>query len=187
MTERIIIAQFFKRPGGGMLLHGMTVIEEKISPHYGVQIARDYYDVEWSNGCGCYLFDHSGSGGGNRPSHVTGLYFISGPARVIEKKSLWCYGGQRPDPAGLRTRAIRKRNRTRRLFNLPKHFDLQPGDDLFDWLQNENIEQDAVWCSECVDYVRGDYLCEHTWWCDKIGWYSTPSERCGHDPKECAG
>lgn len=185
--KRAIIAEFFREPGGMTRLHTLTVIQEKVSPHYGVQISRDYYDVEWSKRYGCYLFDQCGAGGGNRTVPVRGLYFTSGPARVREKKSTWCYGGQRPDPAGLRTRAIRKRNRTRRLLNLPKHFDLQPGEDLVDWLQSHHIEQDAVWCSECNDWVRGDYLCEHTWWCDKIGWYSTPSDRCGHDSEECAG
>lgn len=73
------------------------------------------------------------------------------------------------------------------MLRLPRHIDLDPGQDLLAWLECNGVEQDAVWCSECDDHVRGDYLCEHTWWCDKNGWYSTPTERCGHEREECEG
>lgn len=36
------------------------------------------------------------------------------------------------------------------------------------------------YCSECDEFFREDDLCEHIWWCDKCGWFSTPDERCGH-------
>lgn len=181
MTDRAIIAEFFRHAGGATRLHSLTVVSDYTCNDGRILRSKKTYDVEWSHRYGYYLFHNSGSGGSERVS-VMGAYFTSGPAIVRETKSTWCH---RPDSSGRKTHIVRKRNRTRRLTCLPEHIDLRPGHDLLDWLKWENVEQDAVWCSECKDWLRGDYLCEHTWWCDKIGWYSTPSDRCGHDREEC--
>lgn len=180
MVERGIVAQFYKEPGGRLALNSLTVIECK-SDHVGGReyIARTEYDVDWSRSYG-YLFHQSG-GGGRPPIDVSGVYFTSGAVAIKENPATWCDGRGRER----RTKAIRKRNRTRRLLNLPKAIDLRDGQDLFDWLQDNGINQDAVWCSECRDFVLGDELCKHTWWCEKIGWYSTPADRCGHERGDC--
>jgi hypothetical protein len=182
MSARAVIAEFFRPASGVARLHALTVVEDFGCSDGRVIRSKKTYDVEWSRRYGYYLFHHSGSGGGEIVD-IRGIYHASGPAVLKEGPAEWCSG--RDKPHGRETRLIRKRNRTRRLLRLPRHIDLRPGEDLFDWLESEGVEQDAVFCSECDDWVRGDYLCEHTWWCDKVGYYSTPTDPCGHDREEC--
>lgn len=177
MTERAIVATFFRSAVGITRLHAVTVVSDFTCSDGRTVRSRDYYDVDWSKRSGCYLFNKSGSGG-REPVEVQGLFFTSGPVEIRREPPTWC--SARGPIEGPATRRIRRRNPTRRMMTLPGHITLEPGQDLLDWLQGENIEQDAVFCSECSDMVRGDYLCEHTWWCDKISWYSTPSDPCGH-------
>lgn len=79
----------------------------------------------------------------------------------------------------------RARNKTRRLRAPPKAFRSETGD-LLNWLEVHGIERDSVWCSECNDSMPDDELCKHCSWCDKIGWYSTPGDRCGCSPEDAA-
>jgi len=162
-----IVAEFHKDSGGRFELFSLTVIEDR-----GEYLSRSIYDVDHSRKYG-YLFHQSGSGGAG-PVPVSGIYFVRGNVDVKES------------PCTLINRVARKRNHTRKLRVLPKAFDLKPGWDLLDWLQHRAIEQHAVWCSKCRDHVPGEELCEHCWWCDKTGWYSTPSDRCKcKDRDEC--
>lgn len=182
MTERAIVATFFRSAAGVTRLFALTVIED--NEHRGGRVfrVRKEYDIDWSRGEGCYLFHYNGGGGGESVP-VRGLFFTSGPVNVDREPSDWCDG--RRTKRRDRTRRIRKRNPTRRMMRPPPHIDLRGCDSLLDWLERHNVQQDAVWCSECADAIRGDHLCKHTWWCSKNGWYSTPSERCGHEQEEC--
>lgn len=184
MGERSCVAQFIKGSGGRLELWSITYMEEKVSRDGAAYVSRDYYDVETSRRYG-YIFDQSGGGGGNKPVVVDSPYFVTGDARVVERPNRLCCWPL--DETGRRTRKMRKRNRTRRLTNLPPYFDLEPGEDLLQWLQRTAIEQDAVYCSECSDFFPEDSLCNHIWWCDKAAWWSTPGERCHHDGFDCYG
>lgn len=186
MTERAIIAMFYRPASGVPRLHALTLVNDYICYDGQIIRSRTEYDVEWSRSYGYYIFHQSGCGGGERVT-ASGLYYASGPASVNEQSAQWCDSRDKPPWHGRRTRIIRKRNRTRRMARLPRHIDLDPGQDLLAWLEHNGVDQDAVYCSECVDWVRGDHLCEHTWWCDQIGWYSTPGDPCGHDREECQG
>lgn len=184
MTARAVVAEFYRAENGVPRMVNLTVIKRMLDTDGQEYFSRTLYDVDWSKTSGCYLFHMSGGGGGERVT-VQGPYYASGPAVLNERPTQWCgvkfTGGGRDRG----TRLARKRNPTHRMLRLPRHVDLQPGEDLLHWLEWNNIEQDAVWCSECDDMVRGDYLCDHTWWCDKVGWYSTPTEPCGHERGEC--
>jgi hypothetical protein len=169
--EQAIVAQF-QRFSGRIWLWSLTVIAEETTRH-GTGLMRKTYDVEYSKRYG-YMFDQSGAGGSD-PVIVSGLYFTSGNVTVRET------------PSSFVTRKARRLNPTRRLRILPGEFISELGTDLLGWLERNAIQQDSVWCSECRDRVLGQELCEHCWWCEKIGWYSTPSDRCGHERTECEG
>lgn len=162
--NRAMVGQFFKEPSGHFRLFSLTVVEEGEDRGRAYRM-RKSYDVDYSRRYG-YLFHMSGAGG-SHAEPVDGPYFACGDLEVEERSST------------LVNKKARDRNRTRRLRAIPKAFDLEPGQDLLGWLQHNAIQQDAVWCSECKDNVPGDELCEHCWWCGEIGWYSTPSDRCG--------
>lgn len=183
MTEkRAIVAQFHKTAGRRFELWSITTITEETARDGSGKtwLARVIYDVDWSRGYG-YLYHRSG-GGGSGPVKVDSIYFASGDVEIEEQP---CRLMERSKATGhWLTREIRARNKTRRLRSLPKEFRLEDGGDLMEWLEVNGINQDAVWCSECRDSMPGDSLCEHCWWCDKIGWYSTPSDRCGCKDRE---
>lgn len=168
---RKIVAQFHKSPRGILELRSVTVIEAK--PEY--EDARGY-DVDLSKRYG-YIFNMSSSGCA-WPVIVDGIYYASRSVEIKEQRSR------------LINRASRQRNKTRRLRHMPRKFTCDGGD-VLDWLERHGIEDHAVWCSECHDWVPGGELCEHCWWCDEASWYSTPSEPCAcrgncesinHDP-----
>ena len=175
---RAIVAEFHKDPGGRLELFSLVSID-KDGREY---LWRTAYDVDRSRRYG-YLFHESGAGGrGAVP--VSGIYFASGDVSVKETPCQLVDARERSPWRGKRTRAIRHRNRTRRLRALPKAFDLEPGWDLLDWLEHRAINEEAVWCAECRDRLPSDELCAHCWWCEATGWYSTPSERCGCKDRE---
>lgn len=177
--RRGIVAKFHKEPSGALRLFSLVTIEKTKNG-----LHRYFYDVDWSKKYG-YLFDMSGFGG-TGPAIVSGPYFASGDIEINETPTTLVDPGDAPPWQGKRTLVIRKRNRTRRLRRLPKAFDLEPDQDLLDWLHVNAIEDTAVYCSECRDRVPGDTLCDHCWWCDRIGWYSTPTERCScKNRQEC--
>jgi hypothetical protein len=182
---RAIVAQFHKTAGGRFELWSLTTItEEPAKDGSGeVWLSKAVYNVDWSRKYG-YLYHQSGAGG-SRPVPVNGIYFASGDVQIKEQPCLLC---ERSKATGRwRSREIRARNKTRRLRILPKAFRMDSGN-LFDWLEVNGIEGDSVYCSECRDNFPGDWLCEHCWWCEKIGWWSTPSERCDcKNQEECYG
>jgi hypothetical protein len=174
---RDIVAEFHKSAGGRLSLRSLIVLYEEISRHDGkAYLSRDLYDVDYSR-CYGYLFHMSGAGG-DLLNEVRGIYWVSGNPLVKELPTDLVDHRDKPPWKSKRTLAVRKVNRTRRLRKLPKAFDLQPGWDLLDWLENRAIHDEAVYCSVCRDWLPGEELCQHCWWCDKSGWYSTPDERC---------
>lgn len=195
IKERLAaVAEFHKASNGKLTLFSLVTFERG-TEHDGRQyVLRATYDVDFSRTYG-YLFNQSGFGGNNTVS-ISGIYFACGKVTIKETPCQLVDPLDKPPWRGKKTRTIRERNRTRRLKRLPKAFTsdtaislgLKPGEDLLDWLQNNAIEQDAVYCSDCRDFVPGDQLCQHCWWCDKISWYSTPAERCKcKDREECNG
>lgn len=177
--DRAIVAEFFRPPHGTTRLHALTVVEDRISREGKAYRSRTQYDVEWSRKLGYYLFHQSGGGGGEQVE-IGGIFFTSGPAKVKKKQAQWVDGNDKPPWRSRRTKELRRVNKTRCLPQLPRHIDLieADGGDLLKWLERTSVDVDAVYCSECRDWVRGDHLCKHCWWCDKVGWYSTPAERC---------
>jgi hypothetical protein len=182
--SRAVVAQFIKGAGGRLELWSVTCMEEKRDHSGKTYVSRDYYDVETSRRYG-YIFHMSGAGGGRKRISVDSPYFVSGNVGIAEKPNRLCCWPV--DKTGRRTRAIRKRNRTRRLTTLPEYFDLQPGEDLLTWLEHTAINQEAVFCSECKDFFPEDSTCEHIWWCENDGQWSTPGERCNHVGLDCYG
>lgn len=170
-STRATVVEFQKDSSGRFHPFSLTVIEEKDGGLY-----RTIYDIEHSRKYG-YLFDQSGFGGWG-PVQVSGPYFASGDVEVKEKRCQLVDGADKAPWRSKKTKAIRARNRTRALRALPKAFAVPTGEDILDWLQTNAIECDSVWCSTCRDSFPEDSLCDHIWWCDTTGWWSTPSDRC---------
>ena len=181
-NEKVIgvAAEFHKDSGGRLELFSLWTRTEGVSRHDGkTYVGSDGYDVEWSKYHQTYIF-HNSSRGFHEPE-VSGIYFLAGDMKVKEKPYTRVDGGDKPPWQSKRTKAIRERNRTRRLAKLPKAFDMSHVENLLEWLQCNGIESDAVYCSTCRDWFPGDSswdCCEHVWWCDKTCDYSTPDERC---------
>lgn len=100
------------------------------------------------------------------------LYWVEGDIQVKEEPTTLVGRNK------LETARIRERNATRRMKKLPKGIELVEGESLMDWIENNSIQGDSVWCDKCNDHLPGEQLCEHCWWCEQIGWYSTPDEPC---------
>jgi hypothetical protein len=60
-----------------------------------------------------------------------------------------------------------------RLKRLPRRYALKT---LFDDCQDSDCE----YCGVCKDWLPTDCLCDHIWWCEECGWWSSPDERCEH-------
>ena len=175
MKERIVVGQFIKCAGSPPELTCLTVIEEKAAYGGGVCLARTTYDVDFSKKWG-YIFNESG-GGGSGPIKVDGIYHVAGSVAIEECPTTLIDSADNPPYRSRKTKAIRTLNRTRRLRALPKAF---RGDgDLLEWLERNGIQDRIIYCSACSDCMPSDNLCKHCWWCEKIAWYSTPTDRCG--------
>jgi hypothetical protein len=183
MANRAIVAAFVKWGSDPTRLWSFTLFKQQDGYR-----SRTEYDVEWSRQYGCYLYHMSGGGGGD-VVEARGPYHVSGDVAVRERAPQWVSARDRPPWKGKRTLNIQRRNTTRRLRQLPMSFsDMKPGWDLLDWLKWNAIETDAVYCSACDDWLpdTSNAPCDHVWWCDKNGWWSTPSERCKcKDREEC--
>lgn len=185
--ERQIVATFYKTVGKRLRMDSMTVIQDRTGHDGKVYRSRDGYDVDYSRLYG-YIY-HNSSGGGDDVVEVAGIYYASGNPTVNEKPAEFVWSGDEPPWTHPKTIATRKRNKTRRLKRMPKQFtEGFASEDLFAWLENNAIEDDAVYCSKCKDYVRGQEGCEHVWWCNAKGDYSTPDERCEcKNQRQCWG
>lgn len=175
-----IAAEFHKDSSGRLQLFSLWVITEEVSRYDGKMYrGSDGYDVEWSKEFGSYIF-HNSSSGFHEPE-VSGIYYTSGDIKIKEKPCQLVDAKDSPPWKGKRTKVIRERNRTRRLRKLPKLFDVAGGSNLLEWLQENGIESAVEYCSICRDWLPTSEewrLCEHIWWCGKIGGWSTPNERC---------
>lgn len=179
-SARQIVAEFHKSARGRLTLFALTTITEGVADDGRRYTMREQYDVDLSRRYG-YIFDLTGVGGGPTVE-VSGIYFASPGASVKEKPCQLVSADDRPPWRSKKTKTIRERNRTRRLRSLPRSFALERGWDLLTWLEYNAIQGDSVWCSICRDDFPETDLCEHCWWCDKAGWWSTPSERCECEP-----
>ena len=151
MSEKTIIAEFYLNPSHAFELFSIIVQEDD---HPGC----DIYDVEWCKRDGLYCFHCSGAGFA-APFKVSGAYWTSIPNKVVEEKCTLC------------DKKARKLNRTRRLHKLPKGFD----GDLLEWLRENGIESDTVYCSICKDSIPTldtDNPCEHVFWSERDAWWS---------------
>jgi hypothetical protein len=151
MTVIASVAEFQTGHHGRLELWSLTTFEKQAG-----YVVRNYYNVDWSRALRCHLFDCSGFGGDDTVE-VEGAYFARGPVTVVERST----------------------GSPRRLKRLPRRYQYGRGSNLLEWLQENGIEEDSVWCSLCGDHFPKDQTCEHIWWCHEIGWYSTPGERCG--------
>lgn len=147
------VAEFYRRPDRSLELQCLTTVDGERTRIFDVNLSKRHG----------YIFDEVG--GGRVPVAVSGIYYATKGVPLAISRSR------------LIIRAARQRNRTHRLSRLPRRFACEG--DLLGWLECNAIQETAVWCEECRDWSPGDQLCEHCWWCYRIGWYSTPSERCG--------
>lgn len=183
-NQRATVAEFHKDSGGRLTLFSLTVLTPETAGDGRRYVSRRIYDVEHSRKYG-YIFHMSGGGGGSKIA-VSGIYFAAGDVQIKEQPTTLVSARDKPPWRSKETRAIRARNRTRRLRRLPTAFNDSHSVDLLEWLQHHAIEGDAVYCSVCRDVFPETSLCEHCWWCNKTGLWSTPSERCKClDREEC--
>lgn len=199
---REVISLFYKDKSNRVRLNSLVVLQEERSRNnVETFLVRQEWDVVFSRRFG-YIFHNSGCGG-DESIEVSGIYHTTtnyvakkllgkplgelvAPV-IIEKNPQWVDSRDNPPfDDQPRTIAVRKRNQTRRLNKLPKHIDSQPGQDVLDWLENNGIEGESVWCSICRDYMPGENynLCDHCWWCEHTGTYSTPNDRCSCETYE---
>lgn len=182
--QRATVAEFQKDSGGRLTLFSLTAITHETASDGRQYISRELYDVDHSREYG-YIFHMSGGGGGSEVT-VNGIYFATGDVRIKEQPTMLVSARDKPPWRSRETRAIRTRNRTRRLRRLPKAFNDGRSVDLLEWLQHHAIEGDAIYCSTCRDWLPETSLCGHSWWCHKTGAWSTSSERCKcKDREEC--
>lgn len=157
-------AEFFVRADGSLELTSVRSGDEH-GPH-------TIWDVDWSKTYGVYCFHMSG--GGRFSNEASGTYWAASGLKVKHRRS------------ALIDKDSRKRNKTRRLLDLPVEFE---GMDLLKWLEHNAVHDETVWCDTCIDMLPSEQLCEHCWWCDEHGWYQTPTEvydRCTDDYCRCS-
>ena len=178
-----IVAEFHASANRHLELFSLRLVKDKLIRNDEIRVVTrvDYYDVEYSKTHG-YMYHLSG--GGPALVTVSGLYWVDGPASIVERPCALVDGSD--SPPWRKTKAIRDRNRTRRLRSLPVEFldnqqvDSQRPRNLWDWLTTNGMETDTVYCSVCKDSMprEDQYLCSHIWWCERTCEYSTPDERC---------
>ena len=108
------------------------------------------YDFDWSKHFGCHIHDMSSFGGDPYIQHAHHRWWAADGVAV----RLAHPAG--PAPAETRMEA------------LPPDFGNPLG---------EGIDDRALWCAECNDCFPSDEPCEHCWWDEEEGAYSTPDER----------
>jgi hypothetical protein len=148
-SEKAVIVEFVLMADGRYDIHQVWTSEPGRKSY-------SMYDVSWTKRDRRYSFHKSG--GGPFPATVSGIYWTSDPALVIEEESSWSLDG---DPA------MGERNKTRRLTDLP--IDVKGCGDVLEWLYNYHHSAQTVYCDICVDSIPDDDLCAHIWWCDEGG------------------
>lgn len=180
-----LVAMFEVEPNGRMDLFSLTVFRSEIGYDRRPQVARIEYNVDLSKKFG-YIFNKHGFGG-DRSVEVEGVYFAYGDVELIEGPTTLVSETDSPPWISPATFAIRECNQTRRLKRLPRRFGGH-GRNLLAWLESNGIEEYAVLCATCRDFMPSTELCEHCWWCEAISWYSTPQDGCGcADRRICDG
>ena len=165
-TESAVVAEFHLREDGRYELFSVFTLEDGC-------LGTSGYDVDWCESTQEYVY-HCSSGGTRLPMDISGIYWSRNPEDVREV------------PSRLVGKASRKRNKTRRLTELPVEF--QGDGDLFNWLEYNCRESDIEYCSICKSYMATadtDEPCEHIWWCEKHATWSTPPERLDCDCEDC--
>lgn len=183
---RKILAEFYIEEDGTFRLFSVYVVDPITMYDGKPGYSLDGYDVEYSE---TYGYIYHLTSGGILPDAVSGIYWASPGLSLKERACQLCSCNYESGKLDAETRYIRARNRTRRLKQLPKefrkaeHFErpiagvrvkITPGD-LMDWLEHNALNDEAVYCSECEDWLPSEDLCEHCWWCDTAS-YVTPSE-----------
>jgi hypothetical protein len=135
---------------------------QRCQNHRGGGGRLNVFDVDWCRRDGDYLWHLSG-GGGQPPVTIDGPYWTPSKRWVHESPCLLVHA------------EARQRNITRRLSKLP--MDLNGCTDLKDYLESYERQDESVYCAKCLDDLPSENLCAHCWWCEDVGWYSTPSER----------
>lgn len=168
-TELAVIAELHKDKRGKLKL--FSLVTSDANGTYGKT-----YDVDWCKRDGRYYYHMSGCG--PLPNYVSGIYWCYSLAMVKEK------------PSTIINAASRKLNATRRLRRVPPSFMKSSYGgtrytEIFDWLQNECIEDSTNCCSMCDDMIPDEGPCEHIWWCEKLALWSTPSDRYNCECEDC--
>ena len=165
--EIAVVAIFHKKPNGRFELFSVYTSE---GPEFR---SCSGYDVDWCKRDSVYYY-HNSSGSPllpDDPVTVDGIYWCLKPEMVKAER------------CRLIGRETRKRNKTRRLRSIPKSFMRCRWNsgaryrDILHWLQENGIEDSTNYCSECEDLIPDGQPCEHIWWCDEHGMWSTPCER----------
>lgn len=156
------LAEFHHEADGTYRLFSLETVTRTISRHYGEQIGRTGWDVDWIEREQDYAY-HQSSGGGSLRRTISGVYWRH-PAMlhcVREETARYC------------DRDFRKRNRTRRIRRIPPEllkdpYGRGPYEDLMKMLENTGIEADTYYCSVCEERLpdREEDYCKHVWWCD---------------------
>lgn len=125
----------------------------------GDGVAFDDYDVEYRKASGNLYARHSGTG--YKPEVCLGSSrrnFWAGPG-ILVTVSRWPEEIYVPAPESYRV-------------ELPAKY----AGELWSWA----VEGRCEWCSVCEDWmpIENAVLCEHIWYCDECGEWSTPEERC---------
>lgn len=173
------LAEFHLEKGGAYKLFSLYTVSRSISHHYGEQIGRTGWDVDWIERDQQYAY-HQSSGGGSLRMTAHGIYWRHPDMLHVVREETARY----VDPA------FRKRNKTRRIRRIP--IDLDGHKDLMEWLENTAIESEIYYCAICNEYLpdRDEDLCGHVWWCDEYSVLRGPGsveypEPCKEDCWSC--
>jgi hypothetical protein len=138
-----------------------TVISEEANG------GQNCYDFEWCERDRQLYYNMSGFGS-TRDIEVSAweVYWMSSAMKAKVQKN--------------KTRLHKGQKKGRRLARMPRGYPLGR---LFEDAEESSTE----YCSVCDDYLpvsETDHPCGHIWFCDEVGQWSTPDERC---PDDCQG
>jgi hypothetical protein len=130
-------------------------------PHSVADDDGNLYDFDYCKRYDCLLYEETGTVSVGKPIAVYGpvTYWAAPGVQIAEDSH---YG-----PVKRIKRPFRK----------------YPASRLFDDALSTDYEGRA-WCSVCIDWCRGDDLCEHVAYCYSCSQFSTPDEPCEHRGNE---